>query len=255
MGTSIRRDRIYYLLSPVAVLIAWEMAGRLGVLDTRFFPRPLVVLSALWKMVLSGELFIHMSASLTRTILGFAIGTLCGILIGMVMGLVRPVRAFLTPLVALTYPMPKLAILPLIVLLLGIGELSKIVTIAIGVFFLVLINTLVGVLNIPPVYFDLAKNYHLSRIAIYRHVILPGALPMIFAGARLGMGSALILVVSAEFMGAKTGLGYMIWQAWLTFSLDTMFIGLVMIAFLSILFSSALDEIERRCIPWRQERA
>ena len=167
------------------------------------------------------------------------------------MGLSPIVRAAINPMVAATYPIPKIAILPLIMLIFGLGEMSKYVVVAIGVFYLVLINTMAGVMNIEKIYLDVGNNFGASRKDMYFTIALPGSLPLIFAGLRLGWGVALLLIVAAEFVGAKSGIGYLIWQSWQTFSVEAMYVGLIVISVLGYVSSLVLDELERILIPWK----
>jgi NitT/TauT family transport system permease protein len=206
-------------------------------------------------LVESGELWIHLYASLWRLLAGFLVGAIPGIIIGLIMGLSRWVRAALDPIVSATYPIPKIAILPLIMLLFGIGDASKIVVIAVAVVFLVLINTMVGVMTIDPIYFDVAKNYGAPWRKLFTRLIIPGALPLIFAGLRLGLGVALIVIVAAEFVAAKAGIGYLIWTSWETLIIENMFVGIIVITILGVITSIMLREVERAVIPWRKERA
>ncbi len=183
--------------------------------------------------------------------IGFLVGAIPGLVIGLTMGLFPLVRAALEPMVAALYPIPKIALLPLIMILFGIGEWSKYATIAIGVFFLVLINTVAGVVNIERIYLDVARNFGASRKDYYTTIALPGALPMIFTGIKLGMGMALLLIVAAEMIGAKSGIGYMIWTGYDTFFLEKMYVGLIIMAFLGYVSSLLLDEVERWIVPWK----
>jgi ABC-type nitrate/sulfonate/bicarbonate transport system permease component len=206
-------------------------------------------------LIRSGELWTHLSVSLLRLAAGFVLGTIPGIAVGLLMGLSRYVRAGLDPIVAATYPVPKIAILPLIMLYFGIGEASKIVIIAVAVVYLVLINTMVGVMTIDPIYFDVAKNYNAPWRKLFTRVIIPGALPLIFAGLRLSLGVSLIVIVSAEFIAAKSGIGYLIWSSWETLLIENMFVGIIVITVLGAVSTFVLKELERALIPWRKERA
>ena len=168
------------------------------------------------------------------------------------MGLSPFVRSAIEPMIAATYPIPKLAIMPLILLIFGLGETSKIFTIAIGVFYLVVINTMAGVLNIDKIYLEVAKNFGASRKDFYLTVALPGALPMIFAGLKLGMGMALILIVAAELSAAKAGVGWMIWRAYDMFDIEQMFAALITLSVLGYIFSLLLDWLEHMVLPWKR---
>jgi NitT/TauT family transport system permease protein len=248
------RDRLINLASPIALLLLWEAAVRTGMLDARFFPAPSTVFDTLVTLVKDGSLWSNTWASLQRLFWGFLLGGIPALLIGIAIGLYRPLRAIVDPLVAATYPIPKSAILPLILLIFGLGEASKIVMVAIGVFYPVLINSATGVLEINKIYLDVGRNFRAGRWQVFRTIALPGAMPHIMSGIKLGIGMGLILIAIAEMIGAKSGLGHMIWNAWEILSVETMYVGLVVIALLGFLFSLILNELERVIIPWKNSR-
>lgn len=248
-----RRDRLIGVMSPFLLLVIWEVCARFGLVDTRFFPAPITILHSLVGLMDSGELWTNTWASLQRLFWGFLLGGIPALLLGVVMGLSRPVRAAIDPLIAATYPIPKSAILPLILLIFGLGEASKIVMVAIGMFYPICINAVAGVLEINKIYLDVGKNFQASHWQMFRTIALPGALPFIMSGIKLGVGMGLILIAIAEMIGAKSGLGYMIWNAWEILSVDTMYVGLIMIAMIGYLFSLLLNELERWIIPWKAE--
>jgi len=248
------RDRVLAVLSPLALLVLWEIASRSGVLDDRFFPPPTTIAETFVELAKSGELWSNTWVSVRRVLLGLALGAIPALVIGLAMGLYRPVRAVLDPLVAATYPIPKSAIVPLLLLIFGLGEMSKIMMVAIGAFFPVVINTSAGVREIPPIYRDVGRNFGASRWQTFRTVALPGALPLIMTGLKLAVGLGLILIVIAEMIGAKSGLGFMIWNAWQIFAVPTMYVGLITISILGVVFTLALTELERFVIPWRRGR-
>jgi len=245
------KERMLSIFSPILLLLLWEVMVQTTLLDKRFFPAPSSIVGTFSNLITSGELWKHLTASISRIGVGFVMGTIPAILLGITMGLFRWPRAFFSPMVASLYPIPKIAILPLIMLIFGLGEMSKYVIIAIGVFFLVLYNTWAGVMNIPSIYLDVGKNFGASRLQFYWTIAIPGALPLIFTGLKLAAGVALLIIVAAEFVGAKTGIGYLIWQSWQTFSVETMYVGLVVIAILGYLVSLMMDELEHFLIPWR----
>jgi ABC-type nitrate/sulfonate/bicarbonate transport system permease component len=248
------RDRLLAVLSPLALLALWELLSRAGILDDRFFPPPSEIASTFVDLAGSGELWSNTWISVRRVLLGLAMGAIPALVIGLAMGLYRPVRAALDPLVAATYPIPKSAIVPLLLLIFGLGEMSKIVMVAIGAFFPVVMNTAAGVREIPPIYRDVGSNFGASRWQTFRTIALPGALPLIMTGLKLAVGLGLILIVIAEMIGAKSGLGFMIWNAWQIFAVPTMYVGLITISVLGVLFTLALTELERLVIPWRRGR-
>ena len=249
------QERLLYLISPIALLLVWELLIRAGFGDPRFIPPPSDIAVRFWQLTLNGELAMHTAATLWRVFAGFVIGAVPGILIGLAMGVSRWVRAAIDPLVAALFPIPKISLLPLIMLYLGIGEASKIALVALGVVFLVLINAMAGVLAIDPIHFDVAKNYGAPRYKLWTRVVIPGALPMIFVGMRLGIGVAFIVIVAAEFVAARSGIGYLIWTSWETLRIENMFVGIITITALGVLTTLVLREIERLAMPWRRERA
>jgi NitT/TauT family transport system permease protein len=192
--------------------------------------------------------------SLSRIAIGYLMGALPALLLGIVFGLSRFARAFANPIVYALYPVPKVAILPLVMLIFGLGEMSKYVIIAIAVFFLVLVNTTAGVVMIDRIHFDVARNFNASRRDFYLHVVLRGALPSIFTGLKLALGVALIVLVTAEFVAARSGIGVLIYESWQVFAIERLFVGLVVVSFLGYVLSLLLDELERLVIPWQRDR-
>jgi ABC-type nitrate/sulfonate/bicarbonate transport system permease component len=245
------RDRMMGVLVPLVLLAIWELAAQLGWIDVRFFPAPSNVAKAMFTSLRSGELLTNTEATLQRLVLGFVLGGLPGLAVGILMGVYRPLRLIFDPLIAATYPIPKSAILPLILLIFGLGESSKVVMVAIGAFYPIAINTTSGVREISLIYFDVGRNFNASRWDIFRTVALPGALPFIMTGAKLGAGLGLILISIAEMMGAKTGLGYMIWSAWETFDVEQMYVGLFVVSLIGFLLTVLFNELERRVVPWK----
>lgn len=249
-----RREILVSIFSPVVVLIGWELLVRLALLDARFFPAPTSIVGTFWALIRSGELANAVMVSLTRIFAGFLMGAVPALLLGLVLGLSRLVRAFANPIVYALYPVPKVAILPLVMLIFGLGEMSKYVIIAIAVFFLVLVNTMAGVVQIDRIYFDVARNFNASRRDFYVNVVLRGALPSIFTGLKLALGVALIVLVTAEFVAARSGIGVMIYESWQVFAIERLFVGLVVVSFLGYVLSLLFDELERLVIPWQRDR-
>ena len=250
-------ERGLSVLSPLILLGLWELFAQLHVIDTRFFPAPSSIFGVLWQMLRpssqfpSGELWFHLAISLERIAIGFLIGAVPGIVIGLAMGLFSPIRAVVQPLIDATFPIPKIAILPLFIMIFGIGEESKYAIIATAVIYLVLINTVAGVRNIDRIYLDVGKNFHASRLMMFTDVAFPGALPLIVAGVKLGMGVALLVIVSAEFVGARSGLGYLIWTSWQVFQVEKMYVGLLIIALVGFTSAVLLNWLERALVPWK----
>ncbi len=246
-----RTHRLLSFLSPLILLGLWEAAADARFLDVRFFPAPSAILVESWRVALTGELWANVQISLERIGIGFAIGAAPGVVLGIAMGLIPWVRSACLPLVSAVYPIPKSAILPLIMLIFGIGELSKWVFIATGVFFPVLINAMAGVLTIDRIYLDVGRNYGARGYNFFVTIALPGALPVIFAGIKLGFGLGLILVVIAEIVSSRAGIGFLIWNAWQIFDVEKLYTGLAVVGIIGYLSNEAIDVIERLAVPWR----
>jgi NitT/TauT family transport system permease protein len=245
-------NRILSVLTPALLLLAWEIASRTQLIDARFFSSPSAIFKEFVVMAESGELLMHTLISLQRIFIGFLIGTSLGLVIGLAVGLIPAVAAALKPIIDATFPIPKVGLLPLMIIVFGLGEASKYAIIAIGVVYIIIINTVSGVRNIDRIYLDVGRNYHASRLMMFTDVALPGALPMIVAAMKISMGVSLILIVSAESLAAKSGIGYLIWTTWQVFEVEKMYVGLFMAAVLGALLTAALDWLEKLLIPWKR---
>jgi NitT/TauT family transport system permease protein len=239
------------IISPIVLLFVWELCARFGLIDVRFFPAPSSIFATGVQMAQTWQFWSDLGISLQRIAVGFLMGGIPGMMLGLAMGLFPLMRTIFQPLIAAIYPLPKIALLPLILLIFGLGETSKYVIVAIGVFFLMAINSMAGVMNVPRIYFDVANNLKASRWKIYVTVALPGALPGIFTGLRICASVALLLLVAAEFVGANEGIGYRIWWSWSVFWVKNMYVGFAVIALLGFIQSYFVDYLAKRLIPWQ----
>ena len=246
-------ERLLYLVSPIALLAAWQLALMAGFGDRRFIPAPSDIAVRFVRMIASGELALHTAVTLWRIAAGYVIGAIPGVAIGLLMAMFRPVRLFFDPLIAALFPIPKVALMPLLLLAFGFGDASKIALVAIAVFFPVIVNTYVGAANIDKIYGDVAKNYGASQTVMFTRIVFFGALPMIFAGLRIALAVSFIVLVAAEFVATKAGIGYLIWNSWELLQVDVMFVGIVTIGILGLISSALFQEIERKVIPWKGE--
>jgi ABC-type nitrate/sulfonate/bicarbonate transport system permease component len=245
------QERLLHLLSPIGLLALWQFALALGFGDRRFIPAPTDIAVRFVALVGNGELPWHVAATLWRVFAGFLIGSVPAVAVGLLMAMFRPVRIFFDPLIATLFPIPKVALMPLLLLAFGFGDASKIALVAIAVFFPVVINTYAGAANIEKIYWDVARNYGASRTVMFTRVVFFGALPMIFAGLRIGLAVSFIVLVAAEFVASKNGIGYLIWNSWELLQVDIMFVGIVTIGILGLFTSVLFQEIERKVIPWK----
>jgi NitT/TauT family transport system permease protein/sulfonate transport system permease protein len=232
---------------PVATVVAWEIFGRAGILP-RYLSSPGAILAALWELAATGELFVAMAASLYRVAAGFALGTVAGIIAGLGAGLVPGVRHFFDPLVSFLYAIPKVAFLPVFLLLFGLGHASKISIIAFSGFFPVFIASRHAVLAVNTLFVWAARNMGTPPRTIFFRVIVPAAAPQLFTGIRIGLAHAFVVLFAAELIGSKAGLGTIITygEEWVRF--DLMFAGIVCFAVLGFVSDRILLAIRSRVL-------
>jgi ABC-type nitrate/sulfonate/bicarbonate transport system permease component len=244
-------ERLLYLASPIGLLAVWQLLLMLGFGDRRFIPAPSDIAVRFWELTESGELAWHTAVTLWRVLAGFVIGAVPAVAVGLMMAMFRPARIFFDPLIAALMPIPKVALMPLLLLAFGFGDASKIALVAIAVFFPVIVNTYAGAANIDRIYWDVAKNFGASTYVMFTRVVFFGALPLIFAGLKIALAVSFVVLVAAEFVASKTGIGYLIWNSWELLQVDYMFVGIVVIGILGLISAVAFQEIERKVIPWK----
>jgi NitT/TauT family transport system permease protein len=252
MGFMWKRYRPLRIISPIAFLVIWEGAVRVTDVNQLLVPAPASVLRTMFDLTIDGRLPWAIAVSLNRVLQGFIYGSLIGIALGLLVGWFRAVEDTVDPLVAAIYPIPKSAVFPLFILWFGLGETSKVMTIMIGVLFLVLINTVTGVKAIDPVLLKAARDLGANQRQIFTKVVIPGALPNIFTGLRLGAGMALILVFITEIEATKAGLGFLLWESYQLLLVKQVFGCTIAFGILGILSSWTLQWLERVLCPWRR---
>jgi ABC-type nitrate/sulfonate/bicarbonate transport system permease component len=267
MATEVRRDVVVLearaeraggLWGPAAragslagVVVAWELVCRLGGVPAVFLPPPSAVAVELVGMAASGELWRSLQASLLRIAAGFVLGSTAGVLVGTVAAVSSVAEALVDPLIAATYPIPKIALLPLLVLWLGIGEASKVAVIAVGAFFPVAVGTMAGIRGTDPLLVRAAVSLGASPLQVIAKVRIPSALPVLFAGLRLAAGMSLLLVVSAEMIAAATGIGFTILHAGDLMQTPKLLAAIVVLSALGVLSTWGLQALERRVVRGR----
>jgi len=238
----------------LVLLIAWEGGARAGLFSILFFPTPSAILSALVRSAADGTLPIHVFATLRRVVAGMLIGAGPGLLAGLYLGWSPRLRATIDPLIAFLHPLPKIAVLPLVMIVFGIGEASKVVVVALGTFFPMLIAVMAGVQQIHPETFEAAEAYGANRRQVFAHVVVPGSLPLVLTGIRLSFNIGLLLTVAVELTSAQEGLGKMIWLAWQTMRTENLYSALFVLAALGAGFNALLAGVGERLAPWHVAR-
>lgn len=247
-----RRDRVLAVLTPAAFLALWEIVARADILDARLFSMPSRVAVRAFEMVTTGELAEHVGMTLFRIGTGYVIGAILGVLVGLALGWSRILRAAFSPTLSAFYAVPKIALLPLLLLLFGIGETTKVMVVVLAVFFILEINTESGVRNTDTRLVEAGRAFGARDLKLFRHVILPAAMPSIFTGLRVAAGLAMVVIVAAEFVASNEGLGYLIWHSWTLLRPDRMFVGLMVTAALGALLIGLIMRVEGLALPWRR---
>lgn len=244
--------KLFKSFAAIFVLLAvWEIAPRLGFVDRTFLPPFSEVVQAWWQLLLSGELLSHFKASLFRSLTGFVISLLLAIPLGLLVGWYKPLSEISTPLLEIFRNTAALALLPVFVLILGIGETSKIAIIIYACSWPILLNTISGVKHVDPLLIKSAKSMGLSPVRLFQKVILPASVPTIFTGIRLAGASSILVLVAAEMVGAKAGLGYLINYAQYNFQVSNMYAGIITISALGLLFNWTLVKLEGHFTTWK----
>ena len=235
----------------LTVVLLWQGAASAGWMDTRFLSPPLAIGRALWALILSGELWLNLSASLQRLAIGWVVGTGAGLLVGVAMGLSTLARAPGMALVSALFPIPKIALVPLFIIWFGIGEGSKVVTLAFGVFFPTVIAVTAGIDALPRGLLRMGQAFGLSRAAILWKIVLPGALPAILSSFRITTSTAIILLVAAEMIGAERGIGAFVLQAGNLYDVDNLLAGILVLSLLGLGAAWVIGGLERWLVRWR----
>jgi NitT/TauT family transport system permease protein len=234
----------------IGVLVLFEAMVRSGIYTGFFLPAPSIVFGSLAHMIRDGSLLKNLGVTLIRIIGGLAAGGAAGVMLGFAAGTSRRLRGVIDPLVAALHPIPRLAFFPLLIVMFGLGESSKIAAVALGAFFPMFLNTVAGVHAMSPVHLDLGRNYGASRRQVFLNVLLPGALPLMLTGLRLSANTAFHGTIAVEMVGSRSGLGAMLWLSWQTFRIDNLYAILVVIAAIGIGLATLIRRVSLRAAPW-----
>ena len=234
-----------------ALIGLWEIACRAGWISAILVPAPSLALAALVDLVQTGQLWLHLAASLQRLVLGWTLGAVAGLLVGFAAGLFSLARAGIVPFVAAIFPIPKIALLPLFIIWFGIGEESKVATIFFGTFFPTVISVYGGVDNVDRTLIRMGQSFDLTWFSIVRKIILPGAMPAILSGFRISTSIAIILLVAAEMIGAEFGVGAYILLAGNLMATDQLIAGAALLSIMGLTVSWLIGKAEKTMLRWR----
>ncbi|MFH8561008.1 ABC transporter permease [Streptomyces sp. NPDC017988] len=235
---------------PLALVLLWQLAAVSGWIDDRVYPAPQTIIEDGWRRAADGDLWPDVWATLKRVLAGYAVGTVAGYALGLLMGSLSLVRAALEPTLDALYVVPKLALLPVFLNMFGLGEGPQIALVAATVFFFVWISTMAAVLAVPSGHRDAGRVFGASPWQMFRHVLLPASLPAVLVGARIAAGVAVLVIVASEQIAAADGLGHLIFDSRALFQNDVMFVGIVCVAVLGVVFSELVRVVGRLLTPW-----
>ncbi|MFN8074092.1 MAG: ABC transporter permease [Kineosporiaceae bacterium] len=246
----------------VAVLLGvWEVLPRIRTGPEQYLVEPSLlppfsqVVQAWWELLGNGQLWNNTSASLIRSAAGFGLAVAVGVPVGLLIAWYKPLREFLDPLFEVFRNTAALALLPMFTLILGIGETSKIALILYACFFPVVLNTITGVRTVDPLLVKAARSMGLGSTKLFAKVVLPASVPSIFTGIRQAGAASILVLVAAEMIGSKAGLGYLINYSQFNFMIPDMYAGIVTISVIGVAFNYALVALERRFSRWRVAQA
>jgi NitT/TauT family transport system permease protein len=248
--SALSREQVFAVVSPLALLLVWQVLSNLNILDPRIFSSPTAVVGIMWQLILNGQLPHNTWVTLVRLVAGSIVGGVPGLVLGLLIGLFRWPRAIINPIVSVVYGLPRVALFPLVLLVVGLNETSNVIMVALGPFFTMLIGVAAGVQNVDPVYLKVARSFHVNTRDLYLKVVIPAALPIILSAVRLSLGLSILGVVAVEFLATNDGLGFMIWHSWQILSLGQSMAGLVTTGLLAYVLFLVLDQIEKRALPW-----
>jgi sulfonate transport system permease protein len=238
------------LVLPLIILLTWEASVRFGYIPETLIATPIQVFSNFFKMLFSGELITHSSISLQRLILGFSIGTFLGIFLGIITGVSKLGENIISPTMKILSPIPPIAWIPLIIIIFGIGEGSKIALIAMAALVVVYIHTFNGIRSTDKKLIELAKVYNKNKKELLFKILLPSSTKDIFTGMRIALGLSWILLIASEVIASSKGLGWLIWDARNFTRPDDMIVGMIAIGILGFLTDKILLIIERKMLEW-----
>jgi sulfonate transport system permease protein len=242
--------RVQPWIIPMILLVVWEIVSSLEIVSPSLFPSPITVLLSGWQLTVSGELFQHVLASLSRAAIGMLIGGLIGFILGILNGLSNISFRLTDTTIQMIRNIPHLALLPLVIVWLGIDESAKIFLVVLGVLFPVYINTYHGIRTVDPGFIEMGKMYNLQGWGLFKHILFPGALPSIFVGLRYALGVMWLTLIVAETIPTEEGIGYLATNAREFMQTDIIILSIVIYAMLGKLADIIAQTGEKKALKW-----
>jgi len=240
------------LILPVGLVLLWQVAATHNWINTLFYPAPSDIADRTWQQLVDGKLIMHCQVTFKRLMIGFLVGAVPGIALGLAAGIIPIIRQLLYPLATALYVVPRIALLPLVLVAMSVGDPARIFMVAFSVFFIVFFSALSAAEQVDRTHIDTARAFGANHDRVVRSVLLPGSAPAIFSGLRVAMGVALIIIVSTEFLASNNGLGAYVWRSYQIFDFPSMYTGIVAVTIFGVLINWALLAVEWTVIPWRR---
>jgi NitT/TauT family transport system permease protein len=243
-------DRLIAAAIALTFFTLWEVGARLGWIEALIFPPPSKIVAdfpVLWNNGLPRQV----GMTLMRFLGGAVLGGVPGILFGLVIGWLPRLRRIADPFISAIHPIPKIVLFPLFIVIFGINEFSKVAAIALTVFFPSLINAAAGAREISPLYFEVIRSYGGRRAALFRHVVVPGSVPMMLSGIRIAATLGLLVTIAVEFTVASEGIGAIIWLSLQTMRTEDLYAGVIVISLIGITINATIQWLLRRLTPWQ----
>ena len=252
-GSRLLTDRFHYWLSwliPALIIALWETAARVGWLTPQVLPAPSSVAVTAWNLARNGDLFVHLGVSLLRAMTGFLIGSAIGLVLGVLVGFSRLARALIDRSIQMVRAIPFLAMLPLVIVWFGVGEVAKIFLVSLAVLFPIYINTMLGIRQIDPKLMELARVIGMKWPAVVRRIILPGAMPAILTGVRYALAHAWLALVIAETLATTKGIGFLAMDAREFLQTNVILLTMIIYAIIGVVADALVRALEARFLSW-----
>lgn len=240
-------------MSPLGVLLICEMIGRAGLIDPFFLPTPSAMLTSLWGMTITGEIFPHVGISILRALSGYLIAAVLGLFIGLLVAWSRIFETIFDPLIELIRPISTFALVPVMFVWFGIGNASKTAIIVKGCFFPIVINTIAGIKGVDARLVQAARSLGAEGRRLWTMVLIPSAMPSIITGMRISTAMSMLSIVGVEMLAADSGIGFLVIDAQRTFATDRMFAGIIVISLMGFFLDRVARLVQKRVLSWHTE--